>query len=75
MKGSHFPSTVPWPTVTILPLSVPLAGDATSEKTLSESDFWKSEIILSSLNFVDEAADVDGENFKDSAQRIQVSKF
>jgi hypothetical protein len=55
-----------------VPLSVPLAGDSASEKSLSESEFWKSEIILNSLNFVDEATDVDGENFKDVAHRIQV---
>ena len=72
VKGSHFPATVPFPTVTIVPLSVPLAGDSASEKTLTESEFWKSEIILNSLNFVDEATDVDGENFKDVAHRIQV---
>jgi len=56
-----------------VPLSVPLAGDVTSEKTSSELDFWKSEIILASLGYADDVTNLDGDNFKDAAHRIQVN--
>ena len=72
VKGSHFPPTVPWPTMTTLPLAVPLAGDPLSEKTSTEMDFWKSEVILSSILDPNDDSDVNGDSFKDTANRMQV---
>lgn len=75
VKGSHFPPTVPWPTMTTLPLAVPLAGDPLSEKTSTEMDFWKSEVILSSILDPNDDSDVNGDSFKDTANRMQVGPF
>ena len=72
VKGSHFPPTVPWPTMTSLSLSIPLAGDVSSEKCSTEMEFWKSDVILSSIVAEIDDSDVNGESFKDAARKMQV---
>ena len=59
--------------MTTLPLAIPLAGDPLAEKTSTEMDYWKSEVILSSIIDPNDDSDVNGDSFKDTANRMQVS--
>jgi hypothetical protein len=59
--------------MTSLPLSIPLAGDVTSEKTSTEIEYWKSEVILASIVDGEDDSDVNGDSFRDAARRMQVA--